>query len=351
MTGIKAVAREAGVSIATVSNVMNKRKPVSPELEARVNKAIAELSYSVNPVGRGLKSNKTNQIGVIVPSFSQVYFPAILQGIQQAGLTHGCTVSVFETNGNVDNEKKHVKFLEHSWVDGIILASYANSENKSDREYIWSLAEIGNQRKKIPVVSLENILGPSIDAVIVDNSKAAQIATGHLLSLGHKEIAHIAAPQKFNIGELRLKGYKKTLEEASIPYTAKRVCEGDFSPISGYRCMQELIDRQVSFTAVFAANDQMAIGAMRALHERGLRIPEDVAIIGLDNNFPSTLVSPSLSSVNFPKFEMGYQAMEQLFNKIAAPEKKRTVIILETELIVRQSTSKYGDNTWDLEDW
>ena len=351
MTGIKAVAREAGVSIATVSNVMNKRKPVSPKLEARVNKAITDLSYSVNPVGRGLKSNRTNQIGVIVPSFSQVYFPAILQGIQQAGLAHGCTVSVFETNGDMDSEKKHVKFLEHSWVDGIILASYANSKIKSDREYICSLAEIGNQRKKIPVVSLENILGSSIDAVIVDNSKAAQIATSHLLSLGHKEIAHIAAPQKFNIGELRLKGYKKTLEEAGIPFNAERVCEGDFSPISGYHCMQQLLDKNTSFTAVFAANDQMAIGAMRALYEKGRRIPKDVAVIGLDNNFPSTLVSPSLSSVNFPKFEMGYQAMEQLFSRIADPEQKRCVIVLETELIIRQSTSKYGDSTWNLEDW
>jgi DNA-binding LacI/PurR family transcriptional regulator len=351
MTGIKAVARAAGVSIATVSNVMNKRKPVSPELEARVNKAISELAYSVNPVGRALKSNKTNQIGVIVPSFSQVYFPAILQGIQQAGLAHGCTVSVFETNGDMDSEKRHVKFLEHSWVDGIILASYANSENKSDREYIWSLAEIGNSRKRIPVVSLENILGPSIDAVIVDNGKAAQIATGHLLALGHTAIAHIAAPQKFNIGELRLKGYKKTLEEAGITYHSEMVSEGDFSPISGYRCTQQLLDSGIAFTAIFAANDQMAIGAMRALHEKGLRIPDDVAVIGLDNNFPSTLVSPSLSSVNFPKFDMGYQAMELLFSRIAEPKKPRAVIILETELIVRQSTSKDGDSTWALENW
>ena len=231
MIGIKDVARLAGVSIATVSNVMNRRKPVSPELEARVWKAVQDLNYEVNPVGRGLKSNKTNQIGVIVPSFSQVYFPAILQGIHEAGMKYGYTISVYETDGNVEREKEHVRFLKNSWIDGILLASYANIENKSDREYIWSLAYIGTKRKMIPVVSLENILGPSIDAVIVDNIKAAEIAMGHLMELGHTKIVHIAAPLKFNNGQFRMEGYKRALENAGIEYDSDRVKEGDFSPL------------------------------------------------------------------------------------------------------------------------
>lgn len=115
--------------------------------------------------------------------------------------------------------------------------------------------------------------------------------------------------------------------------------------------MQELLKKKVDFTAVFAASDQMAIGAMRALLDEGIRIPEDVAIIGLDNNFPSTLVTPSLSSVNFPKFDMGYQAVELLTQKIQNPEQERSVIVLDTELIVRQSTSKDGDNKWNLKGW
>ncbi len=349
MAGIKDVARRAGVSIATVSNVMNKRKPVSAELEVKVWKAVQDLNYEVNPVGRGLKSNRTNQIGVIVPSFSQVYFPAILQGIHEAAMKYGYTVSVYETNGNVENEKKYVKFIENSWMDGIILASYANIENKSEREYIWSLSDIGTDKKKIPVVSLENILGPSIDAVIVENKKAAETAMGHLLSLGHNEILHIGAPQKFNIGKLRMEGYKNALEEAGIRFDSDKVCEGDFSPVSGYNCMKVLLERSIPFTAVFAANDQMAIGAMRALLDKGISIPEDVAVIGLDNNFPSTLVVPSLSSVNFPKFDMGYKAIELLSQRISEPEpEKRSVIVLDTELVVRKSTSHDGDNRWNL---
>jgi DNA-binding LacI/PurR family transcriptional regulator len=351
MTGIKAVAKRAGVSIATVSNVMNKRKPVSAELEIRVQKAISDLNYEVNPVGRGLKSNKTNQIGVIVPSFSQVYFPAILQGIHEAGVKCGYTVSVYETGGDVELEKLHVRFLQHSWSDGIILASYANIENNSDREYIWSLAEIGTHKKRIPVVSLENILGPSIDAVIVDNRKAAETAVKHLIDCGHKTIAHISAPTKFNIGELRLAGYRETLESNNIKFDDKFVCEGDFSPKSGYKCMQELLSRNLKFTAVFVANDQMAIGAMRALHEASIKIPEEVAIIGLDNNFPSTLVTPSLSSVNIPKFEMGYQAVELLANRIENPNAVRSVRVLDTKLVIRKSTSESGDSVWDLNNW
>ncbi len=350
MAGIKDVAKKAGVSIATVSNVMNKRKPVSAELEAKVLAAVKDLNYEVNPVGRGLKSNRTNQIGVIVPSFSQVYFPAILQGIHEAAMKYGYTVSVYETNGDVEIEKKYVQFLKNSWTDGIILASYANIENESDRAYIWSLSDMSTNKKKIPVVSLENILGPSMDAVIVDNKKAAETAMGHLLDLGHTQILHIAAPQRFNIGELRMEGYRKSLEEAGIKFDSNRVIEGDFSPKSGYRCMKDLLKRKISFTAVFCANDQMSIGAMRVLLDEGIRIPEDVAIIGLDNNFPATLVTPALSSVNFPKFDMGYKAIELLSQRISGSTKKRSVIVLDTELIVRKSTSNQGDNKWNL-DW
>lgn len=351
MVGIKEVASRAGVSISTVSNVINQKKPVSPELMARVNEAIDELQYEVNPVGRGLKSNKTNQVGVIVPSFSQVYFPAILQGIHEAGIKYGYTISVFETNGDVEQEKQHVKFLQHSWTDGIILASYANRENISDRNYIRSLSNIGNGKKFIPVVSLESILDPSIDAVIVDNKKAASIAVKHLIEQGHKEIAHIAAPLRFQIGELRLEGYRETLINSGLKFDSALISEGQFSPTSGYHCMNKLLDQGNSFTAVFSANDQMAIGAMRALLEKGYRIPEDVAVIGLDNNFPSTLVTPSLSSVNLPKFEMGYQAMTLLSERLKQPESPRRVITLDTELIVRKSTSSEGDSTWNLNNW
>jgi len=351
MAGIKEVARKAGVSISTVSNVINEKKPVSPELKARVNEAIEALQYEVNPVGRGLKSNKTNQVGVIVPSFNQVYFPAVLQGIHEAGVKYGYTILVFETNGDVEREKQHVRFLQHSWSDGIILASYANGENISDRKYIRSLLDSGNKKKRIPVVSLENVLDPGIDAVVIDNRKAASTAVSHLISLGHRSIAHIAAPRRFQIGNLRLEGYKSTMQAAGLAVEEDLIVEGDYSPISGYHAMRELLKKGKKFSAVFAATDQMGIGAIRALLDEGCRVPEDVAVIGIDNNFPSTLITPSLSSVNLPKYDLGFQAMHLLNERMKDPNRPRCVITLESELIVRKSTSVEGSGTWNLVGW
>jgi DNA-binding LacI/PurR family transcriptional regulator len=351
MAGIKDVANWAGVSIATVSNVINHTKTVSPELTARVYAAIEALDYAVNPVGRGLKSNRTRQIGVIVPSFSQVFFPAVLQGIHESAMQHGYSVSVFESNSNMATEKEHIRFLQHSWIDGIILASYANRENISDREYIRTLAKMGNDKKSIPVVTLENALDPALDAVIVDNCHAAETAVSHLLSLGHKKIAHIAAPLRLQIGQLRLSGYKKCLSGAGIPFSSRLVCEGDYSPRSGYLCAQNLLKQGEAFTALFAASDQMAIGAMRALLDAGLRIPKDIAVIGVDNNFPSTLVNPSLSSVDLPKHEMGRNAMELLIRRLDDPSAPIKTVTLDTRVIVRRSTDASGDDSWELTGW
>ncbi len=351
MVGIKEVAKKAGVSISTVSNVMNEKKPVSPELKARVNEAIEELQYEVNPVGRGLKSNKTNQIGVIVPSFNQVYFPAVLQGINEAGIKYGYTILVFETNGDVELEKQHVRFLQHSWSDGIILASYANRENISDRKYIRSLLDNGNRKKKMPVVSLEIVLDPGIDAVVIDNRRAAETAVNHLISLGHRSIAHIAAPLRFQIGHLRLEGFKETMQQAGLAVDEDLIIEGDYSPISGYNAMKKVLKKGKKFTAVFAGNDQMGIGVIRALLDEGYRVPEDVAVIGIDNNFPSTLIVPSLSSVNLPKYDLGYQAMHLLNERMKDPDRPRCVITLESELVVRKSTSSEGSGTWNLVGW
>ena len=305
----------------------------------------------MNPVGRGLKSNKTNQVGVIVPSFNQVYFPAVLQGIHEAGIKYGYTILVFETNGCVELEKEHVRFLQHSWSDGIILASYANRENISDRKFIRSLVESGNRKKSVPVVSLENVLDPGIDAVVIDNKKAAATAVNHLISLGHKSIAHIAAPLRFQIGNLRLEGYRKTMLKAGLTVDEDLICEGDYSPASGYHAMKEILKKEKKFTAVFAGNDQMGIGAIRALLDEGCRVPEDVAVIGIDNNFPSTLITPSLSSVNLPKFDLGFQAMHLLNERMKDPNRPRCVITLESELVVRKSTSSEGSGTWNLMGW
>jgi DNA-binding LacI/PurR family transcriptional regulator len=349
--GIKDVAERAGVSPATVSNVLNKKKPVSPKLESRVWEAVNELGYHANPFGRGLKSSRTNQIGVIVPSFSQIFFPRVLQGIHEAARNEGYTASVFETHGNIEIEKKHIDYIQNSWFDGIILSSFADSENRKDRKYIETLDHLGTMKKNIPLVSLENVMGQNADAVIVDNQAAAEKAVNHLIEIGHRRIAHVAAPTKLKNGRLRLVGYKNALEKEGIDVDPSLIRYGDYSAISGYHATKTLLDEQISFTAVFAASDQMAIGSMRALLDAQLRIPEDVAIIGIDNNFPSSLVTPTLSTINIPKFEMGYQAFKLLVQRIENPTKTRLILTLDHDLIIRRSTSIHGEQKWILEGW
>lgn len=351
MVGIKDVAKKAGVSISTVSNVINGTKAVSPELQKKVNAVIADLHYEVNPVGRGLKSNKTNQVGVVVASFNQVYFPAVLQGIHEAAFQFGYVISVFETRGDLEKEKEYVRFLQRAWVDGIILASSASQRYAEDRAYVEFLVKSGNRKKKIPIVSLESALSPSLDAVIVDHRQAAQTAMTHLFAQGHRKIAHVAAPLNLEIGALRLEGYQQALEREGIAFDQDLIREGDYSPISGYVCMNQLLSQDKTFTAVLAANDQMGIGVIRALLDRGLRIPEDMAVIGIDDNFPSTLISPALSSIKLPKNEMGVQAMTLLAERIKTPDRPIAVVTLDTELVVRSSTCADGDSTWNLYHW
>lgn len=351
MAGIKDVAKKAGVSISTVSNVINGTKAVSPELRQKVNAAIADLHYEVNPVGRGLKSNKTNQVGVVVASFNQVYFPSILQGIHEAAFNFGYVISVFETGGDLGKEQEYVRFLQRSWVDGIILASSARQQDAEDQAYVQTLAKSGNHKKKIPIVSLESALSPSLDAVVVDHKKAAKMAMGHLLDQGHRDIAHVTAPLNIEIGTLRLEGYREALAHAGLSFDQDLIREGNYSPISGYTCMNALLDQGKGFTAVLAANDQMGIGVIRALLDRGLRVPEDVAVIGIDDNFPSTLITPALSSIKLPKYEMGFQAMSLLAERIKQPDKPAQIVTLDTELVIRRSTSVEGDTTWNLYNW
>jgi DNA-binding LacI/PurR family transcriptional regulator len=201
------------------------------------------------------------------------------------------------------------------------------------------------------VVSLETVLEPGTDAVIVDNKGAARVAVEHLISLGHETVAHIAAPRELPMGKLRLEGFRSAMGRAGLAVEEELIEEGDYSPLSGYRAMEALLKKGKRFTALFAATDQMGIGAIRALLDAGLRVPGDVAVIGIDNNFPSTLITPSLSSVNIPKYDMGYQAMGLLHRRIREANSPRRIVTLPTELVVRTSTAGNSEGLWNLSGW
>jgi DNA-binding LacI/PurR family transcriptional regulator len=348
---IKDVAEYAGVSISTVSHVLNNTKSVSKKLEERVREAVRVLNYETNPIAKGLKSKKTNTISVIVPSISSVFFPLLLRSIHVEASKFGYTVSIFETRESLEREKACIHLLKSLWTDGILLSSCADIDDPKSREYIESLSSISSGRKKIPIICMEAAISDKLDAVIMNDSLAIEEATAYLLSIDKKNIAYIAAPLRYVMGKNRKKGYINALKKAGLPALDEYIVEGDYSPQSGYTCMQRLLARMIPIDAVVVGNDQMAVGAIRCIKDANLRIPEDIAVVGFNNNFPSSLISPSLTTMKVPKEEMGMIAFDLFMNRINNPTSPRKLVELKADLIIRKSTDINGDDTWDLNHW
>lgn len=349
--GIKDVAKHANVSISTVSNVLNGTKAVSRPLQERVMRAVEELHYEVNMVARGLKSGRTNTIAVIVSSITSVFFPPLLKSIQTAANQKGYTVSVFGTSGDIKREQEYIQALKSQWIDGILLSSCVDPADQNMTEYIDSLSSLQINGHAIPLICLESTVGKKLDAVVVDDKEGLYTATGHLISLGRRNIAYIAAPTSYSMGKSRRSGFLAALKDHEIPCNQRLIVEGDYSPISGYHCMQSLLRTGESIDAVAAGNDQMAIGAIRAILDAGYRIPDDIAVIGYNDNFPASLVQPSLSTIRVPKEEMGQMAFDLFLRRSQNPEASRILTCLNGQLIIRNSTVSSVVTTWMLQDW
>jgi len=348
MPSIKDVAKEAGVSIATVSNALSGTKRVSEKLQRKVSLAIDKLGYEVNTVASSLKSKKTNTIGVIIPNINRIFFPQVMKGIQD-GLSHlGYNLMLCDTNDDIEKERFFIQMLKSSWADGIIIGSVAN---EGDRDYINMLANLSIRNKPIPTVLLEReFTGSRISSVRVDNYQAGRMATRHLLDSGCKKILHIAGPRYACMANARIKGYTDEIK-AKDPEVEPVILEGDFSPLSGYQVIKNYPLAQKKIDGIFAANDQMAIGALNALKENGYEVPSDIRVIGFDNTFVASIVEPALTTISVPKYKMGQMAAELLLKQINNPETSAQNIILPVNLMVRKSTQPGGDKTWELFGW
>lgn len=353
MASIKDVSKRAGVSIATVSRVINGTKHVSPDVRARVEQAIAELDYRSNDIARALKVIKTRRIGVIITSLSRSFFSRVIEGIQAEAERCEYSVLFAETHDSVEKEKELVKMFVGQWVDGIILASSTNA-GRDYSSYVTRLANLSKQGTHIPVVTLEFPLeSDSIDAVCIDHEKAACDAVRQLIRLGKTRIAHISHPTGNLIGSWRIAGYRRALEEAGLPCAPEYISAANYTTYSGYLAMARLADRGLHPDGVFCANDQTAIGAIKYCEDAGLRIPEDVAIIGTDDIFVASIMSPSLSTVDVPKFQLGRQAMALLAERIAAGESSytRRIEYLNYSIIERESTRRGAKPPLQIFDW
>ncbi len=323
------VAKKAGVSVATVSRVINhSTHKVNEATRRRVLAAIQELGYQPNDVARGLKKRTSRTIALIVPDISNPFYPAIARGIEDIANQHGYAVVLCNTYENLTKEREYLDLLRRRWVDGLIFATVG----RNTRHLRWLRGH------SIPVVLIaRDVEGLEIGSVLVDNFQGAYEAIRRLIRLGHRRIGFIGGPPNLHVVQERRRGYLQALCEAEIEPDPSLSVEGNFRAEGGFEAMQQLLQIPLPPSAVFAANDLMAIGAMDAIKRSGLRIPEDVAVVGFDDITFASLVELTLTTVAQPKYKMGTMAMSRLLEIMRGKRNGPRKIVLEPQLVVRDS--------------
>ncbi len=328
MSKIHDVAKRANVSIATVSRVLNSSDhKVSAETAERVRKAVAELDYRPNALARALQINKTMTVGVIIPDISNHYYAEIVRGIQQVADLEGYHIILQNTERKQDRIAKSIYLLREKMVDGIIFSGGVIN----GYEPLSALKEL---RDRVVVIGRHDVNFP---AVMVDNISGAYQAVQHLLDLGHTRISFIGWSADSTTATDRLSGYKGALAQNSCRFDESLIREGQLTPESGYVEAKKLLAQEQRPTAIFAGNDQMAFGAIYAATELGLKVPEDLAVVGFDNIPLSSYFVPPLTTIEVPMFTLGTNSMSALINLISGKKTPR-IKLHKTRLIVRKSS-------------
>jgi LacI family transcriptional regulator len=331
MSTIKDIALMAGVSTATVSYVINGTRFVSPELRDRVLTAVAQLDYRPNAVAQSLRQKRTRTIGLIIPDNSNPFFAEVAKGVEDAGYDAGVSVMLCNSDGKFDRELRYLQLLRDKQVEGVIvIATTPRVDHLS-----------GIVERLIPaVVFYRNVPQFNVDTLVVDNFGGGCLATRHLIELGHTRIACVAPASIDSPSSLRVSGFRHAIKEAGLRIDESLIYHGDNRFAGGRAGVEHLLATGQSFTAIFAGNDVMAVGAIRRLQESGRSVPDDVSVVGFDGIALGDYVSPSLTTVNQPRYEAGQTALRLLLERIEdsyiGPPR---AIELETELVIRESTA------------
>lgn len=328
------VATEAGVSSGTVSRVINHHAHVRPETRERVLQVMQRLGYVANRHARSLAGGKTNIIGVLVPDLGTGYIGEIIRGIDMELGLSGLDLILYTTHRTASKESNYVANLAEGMVDGLLLVL-----PRSPADYVETLTQ-----RKFPFVLIDHQgTGKECPAVGATNWQGAYNATEYLIKLGHRRIGFITGSMDLGCAQDRLAGYRSALRTHHIPQTSELEYEGGFFQPDGYAGAEAFLDLADPPTAIFASNDVMAMGVMDAVRNRGLRVPDDMAVVGFDNVPQSAVVYPPLTTVQQPLEYMGRVATQMLLGILKKPEKDTGRIELPTELIVRSSTAPPKD--------
>lgn len=336
MATIYEVARLAGVSTATVSRALNRSGYVSEAVRQRVHRAAAELSFVPNRAARSLVNKRTFSLALLIPDIVNPFFPALARGAEDAASAAHHNLILCNTDHQKRRESQYVAMLREKRVDGLICAGTTMGPQQ--------LAAL--LRNGFPVVAVDRSLrGREVDTVVCDNVRGAELAIAHLVAVGHRRIALITGPLAVSTARERLSGARRALDEAGLEVAGEWIVEGDYQLEGGYRAAKHLFQKvrersagAVAPLGLFAANDLMAAGAIMACREEGLSVPEDVSVIGFDDIALAKALSPPLTTIAQPAYELGRTAAEALLARIADPGRSVKTVTLVPALVVRDST-------------
>ena len=333
-TTIRDVAKAAGVSISTVSRVLNDKGDVAPETYQKVQEVIDELGYTSSLAARGLRSHRMNVIGLVMPDVGDPFSIQVLKGVNRA-ITELDIDLIVHTGGDLikettaDRERRHVSLLSSGITDGVIVVAPAATTFSTT----------------LPVVVVDpNNVTPDCPVVIATNRSGALSAMEYLIGLGHRRIGFISGRPELQSAVRRLLGYKDSLYQAGIPLDPDLIQTGDYSRQTGFACAQRLLNLSDPPTAIFAANDQSAFGAIQAAQQAGLRVPDDLSVVGFDNIPEASYTNPGLTTIDQLIDEMGCIATEMLINLIEGNSLESNVYKMPTQLIVRDSCCAIAGN-------
>lgn len=328
---LKDIARMAGVSYATVSRALSNHPDVSPETREKIKRIAKEMNYVPDPSARGLKGKSTNMIGLVVPDISNPFFSELALGVESFANEHGYCVFLCNTNWDYEREKTYVDILKAKRVDGLIVSSVI--ENATH-----------HKRLSLPLVYITE--GPKSDDIYyvgIDNKTGTMLGVEYLIKLGHKDIVYIGGSEKTSTNRERFEGYSETMQKHGYTIKASIRTSDSFSLESGYKAAMEMLIKSEIPTAVFAVNDIVALGVIQAVEEFGLKVPEDISVIGFDDIAFSSMHRIKLTTVSQPKFEMGRLSAELLINLIKRGHIAQKINIVQPNLIIRNTCRAIKD--------
>jgi len=330
---IKDVAKEAGVSIATVSRVLNDVDVVNEETKKKVQEAIKKLGYRPNIVARSLKTQKSRTIGIIIPDISNQFYPEIVRGAEDVANIYNYNIILCNTDLDIDKEMEYLRVLKEKMVDGALYMS--NSLEPAVIDLIKNL--------ELPVVLVETTdKANTFPSVTINNDKAAFDATKYLIDRGNKKIAYIGTHEDaVHASAFRFSGYKNALKEHGLELDERLCYFGGLKADDGYEGINTILNsKDVELDAVFCASDELAMGAINALREKGIKVPDDVDVMGFNDIYSASIFYPKLTTVVQPMYDMGSVGMRMLIKLINGAELVQHHFVLNHQIIERDSCKK-----------